>query len=58
MEVRTIQIPIYTDKLEVLHGQPNGRVFADALEDTCKHQYGAAFGVYAKAQADDITVSD
>ncbi|MEA9428251.1 hypothetical protein [Aeromonas caviae] len=56
--MRTIQIPIYTDKLEVLHGQPNGRVFADALEDTCKHQYGAAFGVYAKAQADDITVSD
>jgi len=54
MEVRTIQIPSGTGKhgaFEELHSQADGRAFADALSDACKHQYGTAFRAYAEALA-------
>ncbi|QTL95330.1 DUF927 domain-containing protein [Aeromonas jandaei] len=54
MEVRTIQIPSSTGKhgaFEELHSQPDGRAFADALSDACKHHYGAPFRAYAEALA-------
>jgi putative DNA primase/helicase len=54
MEVRTIQIPSGTGKygaFEALHSQPDGRAFADALNDACKHHYGTPFRAYAGALA-------
>lgn len=54
MEVRTIQIPSSTGKhgaFEVLHNQPDGRAFADALNEACKHEYGTAFRSYIEALA-------
>lgn len=54
MEVRTIQIPSNTDKhgaFETLHGQADGRAFADALNDACKREHGTAFRAYAEALA-------
>ncbi|WP_429182786.1 DUF927 domain-containing protein [Aeromonas rivipollensis] len=54
MEVRTIQIPSSTGKhgaFEVLHNQPDGRAFADALNEACKHEYGTAFRAYVEALA-------
>jgi hypothetical protein len=54
MEVRTIQIPSSTGKhgaFEVLHNQPDGRAFADALSEACKREYGTAFRAYIETLA-------
>ena len=54
MEVRTIQIPSRASKhgaFEALHNQPDGRAFADALNDACYREYGTAFRSYAEALA-------
>lgn len=54
MEVRTIQIPSSTGKhgaFEELHNQPDGRSFADALNEACKHEYGTAFRAYIEILA-------
>lgn len=54
MEVRTIQIPSSTGKhgaFEELHNQPDGRSFADALNEACKHEYGTAFRAYIETLA-------
>lgn len=54
MEVRTIQIPSSTGKhgaFEELHQQPDGRSFADALNEACKHEYGTAFRAYIETLA-------
>lgn len=54
MEVRTIQIPSSTGKFgafEALHHYPDGRSFADALSDACKHHYGSPFRAYIEALA-------
>lgn len=54
MEVRTIQIPSSTGKhgaFEELHHLPDGRAFADALNDACKREHGTAFCAYVEALA-------
>lgn len=57
MEVRTIQIPSDTGQhgaFELLHGQPDGRAFADALNGASKRQHGTAFRAYIEALAKDL----
>ncbi|MBL0551156.1 DUF927 domain-containing protein [Aeromonas caviae] len=57
MEVRTIQIPSDTGQygaFELLHGQPDGRAFADALNGASKHQHGTAFRTYIAALAEEL----
>ncbi|MCO5344894.1 DUF927 domain-containing protein [Aeromonas veronii] len=57
MEVRTIQIPSDTGQhgaFEQLHGQPDGRAFADALNGASKRQHGTAFRAYIEALAKDL----
>ena len=57
MEVRTIQIPSSTGHhgaFETLHGQANGRAFADALNDASKQQHGTAFRAFIEALAPEL----
>lgn len=57
MEVRTIQIPSSTGQhgaFEALHGQANGRAFADALNDACKQHHGTSFRAFIDALAPEL----